>query len=470
MVNKCITFPKLSTPHDLATSIGPWIVILFVLGPVVASICAEDWSCLADYLSYFSGVVVVQHFFSDRTIHCYTLYGKYATEGVQLQGRVVRTWYTQYGDGNDVTTNLQVSYQVDDVQYIKELQWPRKPQTLPIPGVVESFTADMVDLVHLPGYPKSALLHEFLKTVDADFPPPARDWLPMAIFVASFVFALSPIPFLLVHAYAAMLYPFWIISNVVLTFTCAYWIATVFRETTCQQMLFGAIQSHGAAPLDSSDEHVSYEKFCQLDPNHRLSYPAVLRMAVEGTLWAAYYAAFLGSYFIWYGLVVPRWKKALLERYDLENDPSFVVGSVVSKDLMDSMGVIVQYKTDDNRLYKKRLHMPVDLRQNMPNNPELVYLMGFPESAIFKESTLLDPGPAQKIMKRRIVGLIFLGLFLMAYQVGLPTWIVSLSSETSPFWVAATLLVAQCVMGFVGVWIRYQTVIEKEILSGAKQV
>jgi hypothetical protein len=68
------------------------------------------------------------------------------------------------------------------------------------------------------------------------------------------------------------------------------------------------------------------------------------------------------------------------------------------------------------------------------------------------------------------VRLIFLGLFLMAYQVGLPTWIVSLSSETGPFWVAAILLVAQCVMGFVGVWIRYQTVIEKEILSGAKQV
>jgi hypothetical protein len=239
-------------------------------------------------------------------------------------------------------------------------------------------------------------------------------------------------------------------------------------------LLFGAKQVQNevrAAPLVSSEEqHVSYEKICQLDPNHRLSYPAVLRIAVEGTLWAAYYAAFLGSYFIWYGLVVPRWKRALLERYDLESDLSFVVGSVVSKTLMDHMGVIVQYTADDNRMYKKRLDMPVEISQNIPDNPELVYLKGFPESAIFKEATLLDQRPARITMDRLMVGFICMGLFIMGLQVWLQTGFVCLSSETSPFWVATIVLVVQCAMGFVGVWIRYQTVIEKEILGGAKQV
>jgi hypothetical protein len=160
----------------------------------------------------------------------------------------------------------------------------------------------------------------------------------------------------------------------------------------------------------------------------------VLVAVTKGTLWAAYHGAFLGTYLIWYGLVVPRWTRALLERYNLERDVSFVVGSVVSKDLIPSKGVVVQYKADDNRLHKKRLNMPFEVSKNMPDNPELVYFKGLQESAIFKETTLLDPGPAQNIMKRQHAGFICSGLFFMVHQVGFLTWLVSECSETSALW------------------------------------
>jgi hypothetical protein len=475
MMHERIIFPKLSTPHDLAMCLGPWIALSFVLA-AFASICAENWLGFVHiFLAVLNVDSVVRSFF-ERTVHCHALYGKYATKGIPLQGSVIRTWKTTERE-IAAATNVQVLYQVDDFQYSKELQWPQKqPRT--IHDAVESSAADIVDLLCLPGYPKSALLHDFVKTVDADFPPPprAQDLLAMAILFVTPYFFICPsyIPvFALVPVHAWMLLPFWTASNVVLIFACAYWIATTRRESKCQRLLYGAtlVQNEvGAAPLVSSEEHVSYEEFCQVDPNHRLSYSAILRIAVECTLWAAYYGAFFGTYLIWYGLVVPRWKRTLIKSYDLKSGLSFVVGSVVSKNLMDSMGVIVQYEADDNRMYKKRLDMPVEVSQNMPDNPELVYFKGLPESAIFKEGTLLDPGPAQNTVKQQMPLFICLGLFCMAYQVGFLTWLVSECSGASPFWVAGILLVVQCAMGFVGVWIRYQTVIEKEILGGAKQV
>jgi hypothetical protein len=484
MVNKRNTFPKLSTPHDLAMCLGPWIALSFVLGPAVASICTENWLGLLHILYALSCVLCVDIVLFERTVNCHALYGKYASEGIQLKGSAIKTWQSTDRQGVD-TTNVQVVYQADGIEYSKELQWPKK-QPRAIHDVVESSIADVVDLVRLPGYPKSALLHDFVKTVDADFPPPppAQDLLAMTIFFVTpyFGFYSSTSPLVvLVPVHAWMLLLFWTASNVVLTFTCAYWTATMLRESKCQQLLNGAKQVQnevGAAPLVLLEEHASYEEFCQLDPNHRLSYSAVLRIALEGSLWTAYYGAFFGSYLIWYGLAVPRWKRTLIKSYDLKSGLSFVVGSVVSKNLrdimdimdLDIMSVIVQYEADDNRLYKKRLDMPVEVSQNMPDNPELVYFKGLPESAIFKEGTLLDTGPAQNTVKRQMVVCICLGLFCIAYQVGFPTWLVSECSGASPFWVAGILLVVQCAMGFVGVWIRYQNVVAIEILGGAKQV
>lgn len=45
--------------------------------------------------------------------------------------------------------------------------------------------------------------------------------------------------------------------------------------------------------------------------------------------------------------------------YDLEGDILFVVGSIVSMVHQGDSGMIVQYKADDNQLYKKWLDVPV---------------------------------------------------------------------------------------------------------------
>jgi hypothetical protein len=69
LVNKLITFPKPTTPHDLAIFLGPWITNIFVLS--IASLYEEAWLRLVNI-----GIVFfVYAMLSDWAVHCHALYG-----------------------------------------------------------------------------------------------------------------------------------------------------------------------------------------------------------------------------------------------------------------------------------------------------------------------------------------------------------------------------------------------------------
>jgi hypothetical protein len=456
---------SLPTPHDLAMCLGPWILASMALGPAVASIYAIGWIglCLVPNILC---VPFLPTIYFNKEINCHALYVKYASQGVQLQGSITKKWQVIVKGKKEPVTNVQVLYQVGEFLYSKVLQLPAQQPV----NDEESSTA--VDLVLMPGYPKSAILYAVVKVVDPDFPPHARDELPWAIFLTTF-FASIPYAILLwgFDLYNAWLTILVIIPVVVLSFACAYWFTTRSRDNELHQLLYGAKpedNGNGAVHILSKEDRMSYEEFCQLDHSHRPSYGTILRVAVEGTLWCAYYVPFLGCFLVWYGIAVPRWKRALLQLYDSESDIWCVVGSIACKQDnidMNIAGVIVQYRTTDNQIYKKRLILPLQVRQGMPESPELIYLKDLPKSVIYK-GTVLDQLCAQNAMKRMRVSCVCGGLLLMMIQVGIPIWIGSILELA--LWIAGTLLVCNFVMGYVGVWIRYHTVIERELLGGAK--
>jgi hypothetical protein len=453
---------------------GPWILLGFFLSPVVVSYWTRSWKYLIFIVGqpFFFCVLCLTstYFFQEMVITFHALYCKYATEGVRLQGTVIKTWQTN--NENDTSTYIQVLYQVGGFRYNKDFRLPKQQQQQQQqqqqPDNDQEAYTD-VDLILMPGYPKSAIFYASVENVDPDFPPHNRNALPISILFTTLLTLVPTSVFLRAcGAVNAWLITIVIVTTIVLCFLCAYWFTMWQRDMELHRLLYGAKPVYGerAFHIVSKDEHIPYEEFCQIDHLPRPSYGAVLQVAVEGTLWCVYFVAFLGCHLVWYGIAVPRWKRTLLKRYDSESDILLVIGSVTCKQAV--MGVIVQYTAEYNRLYKKCLNLPLQVRQGMPDSPELVCLKDLPESAIYK-GTSLDQQHTQIEMIAVRVQFIISGLFFMSGQIAIPAWIGSNDLE-SALCIAGILLVCSFVMGYVGVWIRHHAFVERELLGSTGQV
>jgi hypothetical protein len=109
---------------------GPWIFPSFVLGQVVVGICAMD----NNWIGFGAGLARVaigwlSTFTPDVSlgcaINCLELYEKYATEGVRLQGTVLKMWDVEITDdgGRAYSYYVEVLYQVGDLLYKREFSW-----------------------------------------------------------------------------------------------------------------------------------------------------------------------------------------------------------------------------------------------------------------------------------------------------------------------------------------------------------
>jgi hypothetical protein len=479
----------MTTPHDLAMRLGPWCLFCFVLGPVVIGIWTYGWFGVIIFFFLFGIALIEPTCYWQYVITCHALYVKYATQGVRLQGIVTRTWITTEGDNNVQVTHIQVMYAVDDYRNTKDFRLTEEQAR-------ESSSTVVMDLIVMPGYPKSAIMEASVKDVDPDFPPDGTDWLYLAILLTIAPPTLAPtiflfFPLLEISTWIATLlfvlctFLFVIVMDV-LAFTFAYWFATKLRDRAFHSLLF-----HGAKPIyedarmfspEEQQQPGSYDDFCHSTPKIRPSYRTILQIAVKATLWAVYFGMFFGGYLIWYALAIPVWKRRLLQRYDTESDTSCVIGSVVSKQLQVCKGgLIVQYNTvDDNEnnqlvSFKKRIQWPpaqVFPRQlDIPDSLELTYLKDSPESAIYiYKGPLEHLSLAQKSM--RVFGWVFsflICIFIVCFQIAIPL-VVFCSTRESAYWVGGILLTCHLVLGFPGVWIRFQTVVQKEILHGAKLI
>jgi hypothetical protein len=228
-------------------------------------------------------------------------------------------------------------------------------------------------------------------------------------------------------------------------FAFAYWHATKLRDRAFYNLLL-----HGAKPVhevsQAEQQPGSYDEFCQVNhhtQNHRPSYRTILQIAVKATLWAVYFGMLLGGYLIWYGLAIPRWKRTLLQRYDTESDTLCVIGSVVSK---QHGRVIVQFNNV------------------IPDSLELIYLKDAPESAIYK-GPLEHQRLAQERMRSNGIRRILRGIFFVRFQITIHVAVFCRFCSTleSAYWFRGILLTCHLVLEFPGVWIRFQTVVQKGI-------
>jgi hypothetical protein len=502
MNDRITSFPKsLRTPHDLAMALGPWILPSLVVGPVVVGIFALSNKWIGFGMGLASAAIwfflfrcALSPFLSfDFSLELYALREKYATQGERLQGTVLKRNWLQVnggleGEGQGGYHLLEVVYQVGEVVYQKVFKWPNNVHW-PIPVV-----SAMVNLVYFPGYPKSALYYDCVKYDYSNFLPAdhARDRLPIEILLTTCV-SFSSCACIPLYAYygdgviGAVPYIWLTVAltmlMVVLSFMWAYRHWKWLRDIDFQRCLYGAKQRKQQQRVMTQEEQqfVSYDDFFHIEHNDRLSYRAVLQLAVEGTLWCVYFVPFYGSYLIWKGVAVHRWKKTLLKRYDSESDITSVTGTVVTfKDysrltFKDYSKVTVQYKANDNQWYMKQLTLPHQAIPNMPDRIVLVYIKELPESAIYRVITatgVLDHHHLQIQIKHQTKQRVWLGLVWMAFQIGLPIWLVR---DMSLFWnnvSVLTFIVGVCnfVMGFVGVWSCYPTIVEKEMFGIAKQV
>jgi hypothetical protein len=272
-----------ATQHSASMGLWPWILLCFVLGQVVIGICALD-DRIGAVWGFFSVMIGSLSYFTPAgslgwAINCLALYEKYATEGVRLQGTVLKTWDVEITDGGGRAYYVEVLYQVGDLFYKSELSWAgdgylphgqsilagqeAEPPTLqpkregpfgclPMPVISSS---SMVDLVYLPGYPQSAMFHVSVKDAKSRLhhPDVARNRLPFAIFLTACVnFSSCAITPLFSWDWIGAVPYIWLstaltIPMVAVSFMHSYWDMICLRETTFHACLYGAKQQPGGA-------------------------------------------------------------------------------------------------------------------------------------------------------------------------------------------------------------------------------
>jgi hypothetical protein len=313
--------------------LGIWCCFLITSSIPVIGLVMGLWGGTMTYSDVSSWAVTYQ-----------ALYSQYATKGVRLQGRVVKTRTIKVLVSGGVIGEAEamtVLYKVDQSEYTKEMSWPSSSSPPPSSGninpppmVVEppsslstattTTTSDdaasvttMVDLVYLPGYPKSALFYEEVKSGAK-----SADLLPIVKFFTLFLglFLCAFIPYLDNNSNnnttgAYWIHPYvWLIAigaipGIVQYFIWGYWAALLNRDVHYQNCVYGAdcvttskilLSSSSSSTCDIVEDPFE-EWFQLLQPNHNLGLARKtnLQIAFEGSIWSVCWVPYLGFYLIW---------------------------------------------------------------------------------------------------------------------------------------------------------------------------
>jgi Protein of unknown function (DUF3592) len=172
-------------------------------------------------------------------VSCHAAWIRYTTQGVRLPGRVVEKHDHSNTDerGTSYTYSIKVEYQVDDGgQYTREFH---------VPDAVwrSARVGSDLDLIILPGYPRSANLSTTVHEVDPDLPLPyyeAGQWVALVVhylwvgFFTPLGQCIDDIPFL----WSAVA----VLAGIPLLFlsTGFFWYAKCMRNKELYGMLYGA--------------------------------------------------------------------------------------------------------------------------------------------------------------------------------------------------------------------------------------
>lgn len=418
-------------------------------------------------------------FYKGTIFNSNALVEKYITEGLRLQGSVVKRW-----EKNGIF-HMRVEYRANnDGRYVKDFLVPKSDYD----------SQSTLELIRLPDYPRSAILYASVKDKDADFLPSHDGESIFVAFIWITIWNLIPVaaPLAAIEtcSYCKMIIAPVFVGLMVFEFSVGYYFAKHDRDLYLRSTLYGA-KRVGFSEKDKDSalpKHVSYQEFFHQDGHSCLfvvrNILFVFFVLVPATILVfAYILVLGGGYDVMSCLVTSKWKTKLLETY--ESSSSTTSGTIVCRQPNDMM--VVQYHVGD-QAYKKRLEAPYLMAQNsnpccgrkrleedtVPDNPELLYLTNLPTSAFFK-NRIDNRNEEAKYMRKRMRR----GLFVMIIQVGLATLMCGLAlsnnstyaTEAAPFLVVAGICIAcHIVFGLLGACIHYRSVFRKVLLYGAKKV
>jgi Protein of unknown function (DUF3592) len=261
---------------------------------------------------------------ADRTalVSCHAAWIRYTTQGVRLPGRVVEKHDHSNTDerGTSYTYSIKVEYQVDDGgQYTREFH---------VPDAVwrSARVGSDLDLIILPGYPRSAHLSTTVQEVDPDLPPPyyeAGQWVALVVhylWVGLFTplgQCIDDIPFLWFAVAVLAGIPLLFLS------TGFFWYTKCMRNKELYGMLYGATQTDRGSWSSAAaivPKCVSYDEFCPEDKKSFLgTVPFLVLRFVWKTMVLLYWVGLGGGQLAW-----TPWSRG-------SDDSSFATGTTTTR-------------------------------------------------------------------------------------------------------------------------------------------
>lgn len=346
-----------------------------------------------------------------------------------------------------------------------------------------------MDLVYLPGYPRSAMMGNRLDEFDADFPP-KEIYLggllfgaPWVVFVHLILSAIAVASMDSCSFCSKLLGPY-LAMAVVIEFIIGYRVAPCVRDLCLRMKLYGASDAETeAAPIPifhmlkmRDMPHVLYEEFVQAWDEHTnySVFLSTLKDFVASILLFPYLLLVGGGCIVLYSLIFPSWKNQLLTNY--ASAASASKGSVVCRQ-DNNQKIVVRYRVEGQE-YKKRFTVPLrpsDQCALLPtaskpiginDKPRLLLLStSRPESAVLQVEVERRKEEAARLRRN-----VWSGLYLMLGQGSFISYIAGIALQKPFFTVAAFYAAFQLILGFLGVCVYYRFFFLPDQLHGGKQV
>jgi hypothetical protein len=403
------------------------------------------------FFSFFLSGPLIYYlvFFDDSDLN-----EKYIREGVRVSGCVIKRWEEYDSEGSPIYWVI--------VMYKAPLANESNFYTTKIQVISDvMFSQTELELMVLPGYPKSARLYENL---------PLRKGKNLIIYFGGLAISFGGIAgfnfmgtFILLQMFLPMLnlsivVPI-IVIETLLSFAICYFLARYRRDVKLRQSLYGAAQY---PPLESN-EPVPQISYTDLFPSSKNTFQKIILQfakdflsLVGGILLVAYFVSLGGGYWLMHALVTRRKQRLLLAKYEVSG--SDIIGHVVYRGFQRQY-VRVRYDIFNMGHYERVFAAPTHVEGNNPmkretvtveQDPHLIVLQNLPCSARLSNEVELRDKIYRTGWEHILASMIF-----MAIQTWVWCFFLDSLVALNIFAFAGLIVATQLVFGFIVAHLYY---------------